>query len=77
NSYQNFDVDFFPFNVPMINPDAMTDYQEIIYRLKCDGTIDDMPKGFIGIIQMQNWQLSIFTKNAKIGVPFPVKMATD
>lgn len=34
NSYQNFDGDFIPINVPMINPDAMTDYQERIYRLK-------------------------------------------
>ncbi|AJI72528.1 conserved hypothetical protein [Francisella tularensis subsp. novicida GA99-3548] len=77
NSYQNFDGDFIPINVPMINPDAMTDYQERIYRLKSDGTIDDMPKGFIGLIQKQNRQLSIFTKNAKIGVPIPEKMATD
>ncbi|ADA79144.1 hypothetical protein [Francisella tularensis] len=77
NSYQNFDGDFIPINVPMINPDAMTDYQERIYRLKSDGTIDDMPKGFIELIQKQNRQLSIFTKNAKIGVPIPEKMATD
>ncbi|APC95923.1 hypothetical protein IBE10_03735 [Francisella tularensis subsp. novicida] len=77
NSYQNFDGDFIPINVPMINPDAITDYQERIYRLKSDGTIDDMPKGFIGLIQKQNRQLSIFTKNAKIGVPIPEKMATD
>ncbi|MDE4949033.1 hypothetical protein NAI31_10335, partial [Francisella tularensis subsp. holarctica] len=61
----------------MITPDAMTDYQVRIYRLKSDGTIDDMPKGFIGLIQNQNRQLSIFTKNAKIGVPIPEKRATD
>ncbi|MDE4976301.1 hypothetical protein NAI43_11340, partial [Francisella tularensis subsp. holarctica] len=33
--------------------------------------------GFIGLIQKQNRQLSILTKNAKIGVPIPEKMATD
>lgn len=77
NSYQSFDDDFIPINVPMINIDAMTDYQERIYRLKSDGTIDDTPKGFIGFIQKQNKQLNIFTKNAKIGVPILDKMATD
>ena len=77
NSYQSFDDDFIPINVPMINLDAMTDYQERIYRLKSDGTIDDAPKGFIGFIQKQNRQLNIFTKNAKIGVPILDKMATD
>lgn len=63
--------------MPMINLDAMTDYQERIYRLKSDGTIDDAPKGFIGFIQKQNRQLNIFTKNAKIGVPILDKIATD
>ncbi|MFV9924316.1 MAG: hypothetical protein AB8U93_00650 [Francisella endosymbiont of Hyalomma scupense] len=77
NSYQSFDDDFIPINVPMINLDAMTDYQERIYRLKSDGTIDDAPKGFIGFIQKQNRQLNIFTKNAKIGVPILDKIATD
>ena len=77
NSYQSFDDDFIPINVPMINLDAMTDYQERIYRLKSDGTIDDAPKGFIGFIQKQNRQLNIFTKNAKIGVAILDKMATD
>ncbi|MDE4967830.1 hypothetical protein NAI41_11155, partial [Francisella tularensis subsp. holarctica] len=51
NIYQNFDGDFIPINVPMINPDAMTDNQERIYRLKSDGTIDDLPKGVIGLSQ--------------------------
>ena len=77
NSYQSFDDDFIPINVPMINLDAMTDYQERIYRFKSDGTIDDAPKGFIGFIQKQNRQLNIFTKNAKIGVPIIDKIATD
>ncbi|AEE26871.1 hypothetical protein [Francisella hispaniensis] len=77
NSYQTYDGEFIPINVPMINLDAITDYQERIYRLKSDGSIDDAPKGFIGFIQKQNRQLSIFTKNAKIGVPIPEKMATD
>ncbi|AIT09936.1 membrane protein [Candidatus Francisella endociliophora] len=77
NTYQNFDGDYTPINVPMINPDAMTDYQERIYRLESDGTMSkDAPKGFIGLIQKQNKQLSIFTQKAKIGVPIPDAMGT-
>lgn len=77
NTYQNFDGDYAPINVPMINPAAMTDYQERIYRLNNDGTIEDAPKGFIGFIQKQNKQLNIFTEKAKIGVPIPDAMGID
>ncbi|MBK2267659.1 hypothetical protein [Francisella philomiragia] len=77
NTYQNFDGDYTPINVPMINPEAMTNYQERIYRLKSDGTIEDAPKGFIGFVEKQNKQLNIFTDKAKIGVAIPDGMGTD
>lgn len=77
NIYQNFNGDYVPINVPMINPDAMTNYQERTYRLESDGTIEEAPKGFIGFIQKQNKQLDIFTEKAKIGVPIPDAMGTD
>ncbi|MEY8714552.1 hypothetical protein AB9G26_04625 [Francisella philomiragia] len=77
NTYQNFDGDYTPINVPMINPEAMTNYQERIYRLKSDGAIEDAPKGFIGFVEKQNKQLNIFTDKAKIGVAIPDGMGTD
>ncbi|MBK2094393.1 hypothetical protein IB680_01665 [Francisella philomiragia] len=77
NTYQNFDGDYTPINVPMINLEAMTNYQERIYRLKSDGTIEDAPKGFIGFVEKQNKQLNIFTDKAKIGVAIPDGMGTD
>lgn len=77
NTYQNFDGDYTPINVPMINPEAMTNYQERIYRLKSDGSIENAPKGFIGFVEKQNKQLNIFTDKAKIGVAIPDGMGTD
>ncbi|WP_432773018.1 hypothetical protein [Francisella salimarina] len=77
NTYQNFDGDYTPINVPMINPDSVTNYQARSYRLKSDGSIEDSPKGFIGFVEKQNKQLNIFTDKAKIGVPIPDSMGTD
>ncbi|MEY8702238.1 hypothetical protein AB4F11_04305 [Francisella philomiragia] len=77
NTYQNFGDDYTPINVPMINLEAMTNYQERIYRLKSDGSIENAPKGFIGFIEKQNKQLNIFTDKAKIGVAIPEGMGTD
>ncbi|GAB4221786.1 MAG: hypothetical protein Kow0076_0570 [Francisella sp.] len=72
NNYQSFnDDEFVPINVPMINVNAITDYQERDYRLTSDGTIDEDLKGFVGVIQKQNAQLSVYTNNAKIGIPIP------
>ncbi|QEO57504.1 hypothetical protein [Francisella marina] len=77
NTYQNFDGDYTPINVPMINPDSVTNYQARSYRLKSDGSIENSPKGFIGFVEKQNKQLNIFTDKAKIGVPIPDSMGTD
>ncbi|AXA33573.1 hypothetical protein [Francisella adeliensis] len=76
NIYQNFDGDYIPINVPMINVSAITEPQAKSYRLS-DGEIEEDYKGFIGFIQVQNQQISIFTKNAKIGVPIPEGMDSE
>ena len=77
NFYQNFNTDYIPINVPMINVSAITDYQAKNYRLNGDEQIVESYKGFIGFIQMQNRQINIFTDKAKIGVPIPESMGTD
>ena len=77
SSYQNFNTDYIPINVPMVNVSAITDYQAKNYRLNSDGEIAEPYKGFIGFIQMQNKQINIFTDKAKIGVPIPEEMGTD
>ena len=77
NFYQNFNTDYIPINVPMINVSAITDYQAKNYRLNGDEEISEPYKGFIGFIQVQNQQINIFTNKAKIGVPIPEGMGTD
>ena len=76
NFYKNFDTDYIPINVPMINISAITDYQAKNYRLNGDGEISEPYKGFIGFIQVQNQQINIFTDKAKISVPIPQEMGT-
>lgn len=73
NVYKNYDGDYIPINVPMINIHKMTEYQAKGYRLS-DGKILEDYKGFIGFIQIENQQINIFTENAKIGVPIPQGM---
>lgn len=80
NLYQNFNTDYIPINVPMINVSAITDYQAKNYRLDADGAISEPYKGFIGFIKKSDQQvkkIDIFTSKAKIGVPIPEEMGTD
>jgi hypothetical protein len=80
NFYQNFNTDYVPINVPMINVSAITDYQAKNYRLNADGAISEPYKGFIGFIKKSDQQIKkidIFTNKAKIGVPIPEGMGTD
>ncbi|QIV96533.1 hypothetical protein EDC55_11240 [Allofrancisella inopinata] len=77
NIYKNYNTDYVPINVPMIDIAAMTDYQARNYRLTIDGRLKDAPKGFIGFIEKQNKQINIFINKAKIGVPIPQGMGTD
>ncbi len=77
NLYQNFNTDYIPINVPMINVSAITDYQAKNYRLDADGAISGAHKGFIGFIKKSDQQvkkIDIFTSKAKIGVPIPEEM---
>ncbi|AJC48712.1 hypothetical protein IB642_04440 [Allofrancisella guangzhouensis] len=77
NIYKNYNTDYVPINVPMIDVAAITDYQARNYRLTSDGQLKDAYKGFIGFIEKQNKQINIFTNKAKIGVPIPQGMGTD